>query len=115
MTKAAQEKISLKQHIELVYGENWSQKCPLCETQKGTLKTHVESVHDGKKVHKSSIYVSRCSQGGDLKSHIESFMKARNHINAQFQKSAIKNDIWINPRKFCSSWKKESVQKEKSK
>ena len=69
------EKGSLKMHIDSKHEGKKPYKCSFCEnsfSQKGILKTHIDSVHEGKKPYKCSLCANSFSQKGILKTHIDS-------------------------------------------
>ena len=44
---------------------------PECDSRKAELKTHVQSIHEGKKTSECDICDYKCSRKSDLKTHIK--------------------------------------------
>ena len=53
------------------------------------MKRHVESVHEGKKPFKCELCDYTCAEKGNLKVHVESFMRERSNSNVKYVTTAV--------------------------
>ena len=82
----------MKSHVASVHEGKKPFKCDICDyscSQKGHMKTHVESVHEGKKSFKCDICDYSCSQKSGMKTHVESVHEGKNHSNVTFVTTAV--------------------------
>ena len=78
--KILANKTTLAQHIKIHEGKK-PFNCDICNyrcSQKGDMKTHVASVHEGKKPFKCDICDYSCSQKGNMTRHVSSIHEGKN-------------------------------------
>ena len=88
------QKAHLRTHISSIHEGKKPFKCSLCDTSfslKQTLQKHIASVHEGKKPYKCDICKTSYAQRGHLKSHIASTVHENNSKSASSANTKFEN------------------------